>query len=92
MRNGGGKAAIAPAMPPDVWRSFALIGVVVAITQIGFFLTSAALPLYLRDLGAPAGRIGLEVGSGNLAALVVMLAPAPSLRSAPRSTSSRRWR
>jgi len=81
----GDTAAIAPTTTPGVWRAFATIGLVVAITQIGFFLTSAALPLYLRDLGAPEGRIGLEVGSGNLAALFVMLALGPALnRRGPR--------
>jgi MFS family permease len=72
--------AIAPApTTAAVWRAFLLVGLVVAITQVGFFLTSAALPLYLRDLGAPDGRIGFEVGSGNLAALFVMLALGPAL-------------
>lgn len=85
MQQRGDTAAIVPTTPPGVWRAFATIGLVVAITQIGFFLTSAALPLYLRDLGAPEGRIGLEVGSGNLAALFVMLALGPALnRRGPR--------
>ncbi len=85
VRQGEDTAAIAPTTTPSVWRAFAFIGVVVAITQIGFFLTSAALPLYLRDLGAPEGRIGLEVGSGNLAALFIMLALGPALnRRGPR--------
>lgn len=67
------------------WRTFALVGLVVAVTQFGFFLTSATLPLYLRDLGAPEGRIGLEVGAGNLAAVLVMLALGPALnRRGPR--------
>jgi MFS family permease len=84
-QSGAGAAATQAAAPTGIWRAFALVGAVVAITQVGFFLTSAALPLYLRDLGAPEGRIGLEVGSGNLAALCVMLALGPGLnRFGPR--------
>ena len=32
------------------WRGFAVTGAVLAVTQLAFYLTSAALPLYLRDL------------------------------------------
>src|SRR3982074_2602339 len=66
-------------------RTFVVVGLVVAITQLGFFITSAALPLYLRDLGAAEGRIGLEVGAGNLAAVFVTFALGPALnRFGPR--------
>src|SRR4051812_29188632 len=86
MGSSGSETTIAPAAPASgIWRAFALVGGVVAITQVGFFLTSAALPLYLRDLGAPEGRIGFEVGSGNLAGVFVMLALGPALnRYGPR--------
>src|SRR6185437_3160690 len=66
-------------------RTFIVAGLVVALTQLGFFITSAALPLYLRDLGAAEGRIGLEVGAGNLAAVFVTFALGPALnRFGPR--------
>jgi MFS family permease len=66
-------------------RTFLVAGLVVALTQLGFFITSAALPLYLRDLGAAEGRIGLEVGAGNLAAVFVTFALGPALnRFGPR--------
>lgn len=80
VRQPGAETTVVQAeITAGVWRAFALVGVVVAITQIGFFLTSAALPLYLHDLGAPEGRIGFEVGAGNLAGLFVMLALGPAL-------------
>jgi MFS family permease len=56
-----------------------LVGASLALTQIGFYLTAAALPLYLRDLGAAQGRIGLEVGLGNLAALIATIALGPAI-------------
>ncbi|MGI8856315.1 MAG: MFS transporter [Thermomicrobiales bacterium] len=66
-------------------RTFIVAGLVVALTQLGFFITSAALPLYLRDLGAAEGRIGLEVGAGNLAAVFVTFMLGPALnRFGPR--------
>jgi len=67
------------------WHTFAVAGLAVALTQVAFSLTFAALPLYLRDLGAARERIGLEVGSGSLAAVLVMLALGPALsRRGPR--------
>ncbi len=66
-------------------RTFIVAGLVVALTQLGFFITSAALPLYLRDLGAAEGRIGLEVGAGNLVAVFITFALGPALnRFGPR--------
>jgi MFS family permease len=66
-------------------RTFVVAGLVVAITQLGFFITSAALPLYLRDLGAAEGRIGLEVGAGNLVGVFITFALGPALnRFGPR--------
>jgi MFS family permease len=64
---------------------FAMAGLAVLLTQTGVSLTAAALPLYLRDLGAPSGRIGLEVGAGFLAGVLAMLALGPALnRRGPR--------
>lgn len=66
-------------------RTFVVAGLVVAITQFGFYLTSATLPLYLRDLGAAEGRIGLEVGAGNLVGVCITFALGPALnRYGPR--------
>ena len=79
LQSGADIAARAAAPLSGQRRTFALAGLVVALAQLGFFLTSAALPLYLRDLGAPQGRIGLEVGAGNLAAVLVTFVLGPAL-------------
>lgn len=66
-------------------RTFVVAGLVVAITQLGFFITAAALPLYLRDLGAAEGRVGLEVGAGNLVGVFITFVLGPALnRFGPR--------
>ena len=65
------------APPRSVWRTFLLVGTALGITQLSFYLTSAALPLYLKDLGAAQGRIGLEVGLGNATALLATLLLGP---------------
>jgi MFS family permease len=59
--------------------ALAATAVVVAITQLGFYLTTAALPLYLHDLHAATGRIGIEVGSGNLVAVLITLVLGPGI-------------
>src|SRR3954469_23547944 len=61
------------------WRVGVVAGAAVVFTQVGVSLTAAALPLYLLDLGASRGRIGLEVGAGSLAAVLGMLALGPAL-------------
>jgi len=61
------------------WRTFFVVGAVLIVTQLGFYLTAAALPLYLHDLGAAQDRIGLEVGLGNVTALMVTLVLGPAL-------------
>jgi MFS family permease len=61
------------------WSTFLLIGAVVVVSQLGYYLTAAALPLYLHDLGAAQGRIGTEVGLGNAASLLVTLALGPAI-------------
>jgi MFS family permease len=61
------------------WRAFITVGVVLALTQMGFYLTSAALPLYLHDLGAAQDRIGLEIGLGSVASLLVTLVLGPAI-------------
>ncbi len=47
--------------------------------QLSFYLTGSALPLYLRHSGAPVARIGLDVGSGSIAGLMLTLAVGPLL-------------
>lgn len=87
MRASEGKpsASMRAGADAGAWHSFAVAGLAVVLTQVGFSLTLAALPLYLRDLGAARGRIGLEVGSGSLAAVLGMLALGPALnRRGPR--------
>lgn len=63
----------------SLWQTFLAVGAVLGITQLSFYLTSAALPLYLKDLGAPQGRIGLEVGVGNATALAATLVLGPAI-------------
>jgi hypothetical protein len=57
-----GQAIEVSAREGAQWRPFALVGAALTVTQLGFYLTSAALPLYLRDLGAAQSHIGLELG------------------------------
>lgn len=66
-------------LAPSRLGTFALVGVSLALTQMGYYLTTAALPLYLRDLGAAQSRIGPEVGLGFLAAVIVTLALGPAI-------------
>ncbi|HEY8685734.1 MAG TPA: MFS transporter, partial [Chloroflexota bacterium] len=61
------------------WRSLLLIGGILGVTQLGYYLTASALPLYLRDLGAAQDRIGFEVGLGNIVGVLIMLALGPAL-------------
>lgn len=61
------------------WRSLFLIGGMLGVAQLGYYLTASALPLYLRDLGAAQDRVGFEVGLGNIVGVVVMLALGPAL-------------
>jgi MFS family permease len=75
----------AETSPPDTasdaqaYRSFFLVGLVLAITQLSFYLMAAALPLYLRDIGAAQSRIGLEVNLGSLFALALVFAGGPAI-------------
>ncbi|GAC1445433.1 MAG: MFS transporter [Chloroflexota bacterium] len=67
------------------WRTFTLVGLILGITQLGFFLTAAALPLYLHDHGAPQNRVGLDVGAGNISSVVALLLLGPLMdRFGPR--------
>ncbi len=67
------------------WGAVLLLGSTLGVTQLSYYLTASALPLYLRDLGASAPRIGLEVGLGNIAGVVATLALGPALnRYGPR--------
>jgi MFS family permease len=61
------------------WWGFAAAGLVLSLTQLGYYLTAAALPLYLRDLGAAQGRIGLEIGLGSMLSLAVTLLMGPAI-------------
>jgi MFS family permease len=75
-----------PSSPRQAqWRSVVIVGFVLMLTQLGYYLTTAALPLYLRDLGTAQNRIGFEVGLGNMTAVVVTLLLGPALnRYGPR--------
>ncbi len=65
--------------PESDWRTFTLVGVALAVTQLAYYLTAAALPLYLRDLGAAPSRIGFEVGLGSVAGLALTFLVGPAL-------------
>lgn len=71
------QAATESATDSD-WRTFTLVGVALAVTQLAYYLT-AALPLYLRDLGAAPSRIGFEVGLGSIAGLALTFLVGPAL-------------
>jgi MFS family permease len=70
---------LAPVASGRNWRALILVGGTLGVTQLGYYLTASALPLYLRDVGAAQNRIGLEVGLGNIAGVVVTLALGPML-------------
>ena len=72
------QAATESATDSD-WRTFTLVGVALAVTQLAYYLTAAALPLYLRDLGAAPSRIGFEVGLGSIAGLALTFLIGPAL-------------
>lgn len=59
--------------------SFSAIAASVLFGQLGYFLTVSALPLYLRHVGAPAERVGLEIGAGSLASLVMTVIAGPMI-------------
>jgi MFS family permease len=60
----GGEAILASAS----WGRFAAVAVALLFGQGSFYLMAAALPLYLRHLGAATARIGAEVGVSSLVA------------------------
>jgi MFS family permease len=73
------------SQPEPALTSLIAVGGILCLTQLGYYLTAAALPLYLRDLGAAQGRVGLEVGLGNLASLAATLFVGPAInRFGPR--------
>jgi MFS family permease len=69
-------AAVATGMAPS-WRAVVALGLVLVVAQAGVYLIPAALPLYLRHLGAAPAHIGLEVGAANLAAVAFTLLSGP---------------
>ncbi len=79
MRKRDPSPAPADSEPDPDWRTFTLVAVALAVTQLSYNLTAAALSLYLRDLGAAPGRIGFEVGLGNIAGLALAFLVGPAL-------------
>lgn len=71
------------------WRALFLVGATLGVTQLGYYLTASALPLYLRDVGAAQNRIGLEVGLGDIAGVVGTLLLGPLLHRYGASEESR---
>jgi MFS family permease len=55
---------------PTAWLTFAAAGATLLLAQSSLFLLTAALPLYLRHVGAATARIGLEAGISGLAATI----------------------
>jgi MFS family permease len=60
-------------------KPLVLIASTLLFAQLAFFLPASALPLYLHNVGAPTYRIGLDVGAGSVASLLLTLAAAPIL-------------
>jgi MFS family permease len=61
------------------WWGFVAAGLVLSLTQLGYYFTFAALPLYLRDLGAAEGRIGVEIGLAGIMAMIATLVVGPAI-------------
>jgi MFS family permease len=59
------------------WALLIAVGLAIAIGQVSTTLTVAPLSLYLRALGAPAGRIGFEVGASGILATICTLGVGP---------------
>jgi MFS family permease len=59
------------------WALLIAVGLAIAIGQGSTTLIVAPLSLYLRALGAPADRIGLEVGASGVLATVCTLGVGP---------------
>jgi MFS family permease len=74
----GANRSLDEKVTTDRW-GFAATGLVLSLTQLGYYLTTAALPLYLRDLGAAQGRIGPEVGLAGIMALLAVLFVGPAI-------------
>lgn len=72
-------ATIHPPLQQPNRRSFVLVAFVLMLTQLGFYFTAAALPLYLRALGAAQSRVGFEVGLGNVSAVILTLVVGPGI-------------
>lgn len=70
---------IESVLSAGAWRSLLVVSATLGVTQLGYYLTAAALPLYLRDIGAPENRIGLEVGVGNIVGVLLTLALGPAI-------------
>jgi MFS family permease len=80
------EGTLPPASPPSSssptasvasWGAFALIGFSIAIGQGSTALVTAALSLYLRQLGAPTDRIGLEVTMTGVVVTICTIAVGP---------------
>jgi MFS family permease len=61
----------------STWGRMLLIGLALTIAQGSTTLVVVPLSLYLRSLGAPAGRIGVEVGAASVLATVCTLGVGP---------------
>lgn len=64
-------------------RAFVILSFSVLFGQLGYFLTAAALPLYLRSVGAPEARIGLIVGAGSISGVALTLLVGPLISRYP---------
>ncbi len=61
----------------STWGRMAIISLALTIAQGSTSLVVVPLSLYLRSLGAPAGRIGVEVGASSVLATVCTLGVGP---------------
>lgn len=61
----------------STWGRLLHIGLALMIAQGSTTLVVVPLSLYLRSLGAPAGRIGIEVGASSVLATVCTLGVGP---------------
>jgi MFS family permease len=73
--DGGQTAEAIPAGAS--WVRFATVGTALLVGQGSFYLTAAALPLYLRHLGVATAHIGSEVGVASFVGVLGTLAIGP---------------
>ncbi len=69
-------SGVVPVQPAS-WGAFVAVGAVVAVGQCSPMLVTAALSLYLHALGAATDRVGVEISTASVVAMVCTLSVGP---------------